>query len=466
MSGKILIVDSVATNRIVLKVKLAAACYHPLMAADGESCLRLARDEDPDLILLDHHLRDMPGVDVLRKLRADPATQDIPVIVLSASGDAASRLQALNTGADDYLQKPVEDQILLARIRSLVRSRDTDATLQSADGALPIFGLAEPASDFDHPGLVALVADRADTAMAWRRDLSAVMTDRLVIMSREETLADGLPGAAHPDIFVVEADLDGRNGGLRLMSDLRSRTLTRHAAICIVCPDRPPGSAPEGAAMAFDLGANDVVAASVDPQELALRLRKLLRRKRAADRMRASVQDSLRASVIDPLTGLHNRRYATPYLAGIAERAQAAGLPYAVLVIDLDQFKAVNDRWGHAAGDAVLIEVALRLSANLREGDLLARVGGEEFLVGLPDTGLTEAQVIAERLCRVVQVRPIRTAEGAVVSVTASIGLAVGANHDLPVTEPVVDVMNRADRALLLAKSAGRNRVTISSTAA
>jgi two-component system cell cycle response regulator len=462
MSGKILIVDDVATNRIVLKVKLGAACYHPLLAADGESCLRIAREHAPDLILLDHALRDMTGVDVLRHLRGDPATRDIPVVFLAGELDAEVRMQALQAGADDFLQKPVDDQLLMARLRNLVRNREGASELEAPESALQVLGLAEPAPAFEGPGRIALVADHVETAIAWRRDLQPSIPDDLIILTREAALSDASDGVAPPDIFVLEAEVYGGNGGLRLMSELRSRPQTRHAAICIVCPD----DGPEGAAMAYDLGANEVLGTGFNPAELGLRLRKLLRRKRAADQMRASVQDSLRLSVIDPLTGLHNRRYAMPYLSGISGRARLAALPYSVMVIDLDRFKAVNDRWGHGAGDAVLIEVSRRLSENLRAGDLLARVGGEEFLVGLPDTGLAEAQVIAERLCSVVQARPIRMADGTVIQTTVSIGLAVGLHVQDTQPESVAVVMGRADHALLVAKSGGRNQVNISCGAA
>jgi two-component system cell cycle response regulator len=462
MTGNILIVDDVATNRIVLKVKLGAACYNPLLASDGESCVRIARQNMPDLILLDHDLRDASGVVVLQQLRADPATRSIPVIILSSTSNMDIRMEALQSGADEFLQKPVDDQILLARIRNLVRNREPVTNATGTDISIHGTGLSDPKARFDVPGVVALLLDRPEIARAWRRDLTADSGNHLIIMSREQALADDSDSGRRPDIFVVASELMGRDGGLRLMSELRSRSQTRDAAICIVCTD----AAADNAAIAFDLGANDVVATDVSVAELSLRLQRLLRRKREADRMRASVQDSLRASVIDPLTGLHNRRYAMPRLAGISDRARMADLPYSVLVIDLDRFKSVNDHWGHSAGDSVLIEVARRLSSNLREGDLLARVGGEEFLVGLPDTCLAEAQEIAERLCDVVQARPVRLVEGASIPVTISIGLAVGPSNTDSCEETPSAVMERADRALLLAKSAGRNQVTISQTAA
>ncbi|MDZ4136294.1 MAG: diguanylate cyclase, partial [Paracoccaceae bacterium] len=386
MAGRILIVDDVATNRIVFKVKLGAACYVPLLAADGASCLRLAKEMQPDLILLDLILPDMTGIEVLQRLRADAATAAIPVVVITADTRAEARIQALRAGADDCLTKPVEDEALLARLRNLVRGREAMADLGSGGVSMQTLGFAEAAEAFQSAGTIALVAHSTQTALRWRRDLSPLMPDRLLVMSREEALAD-LPAtatldAARPeaDVFLIESDLADTGAGLRLMSELRSRSQTRHAAICIL---RPQGAL-ANSAIAFDLGANDLVDAGVDVRELALRLSRLLRRKREGDRLRASVRDGLRLALIDPLTGLYNRRYALRQLATIAENARHTGTPFAVMVVDLDRFKDVNDHYGHPAGDAVLIEVARRMTADIRDDDMVARIGGEEFLIALP----------------------------------------------------------------------------------
>jgi len=462
MVGKILIVDDVSTNRIVFKVKLTAASYEPLLAADGASCLQIARDRQPDLILLDLDLPDMSGTEVLRRLRADPMTRRIPVVMFSAACDPVARMQALQAGADDFLTKPIDDQTLLARLRSFMRARDYVEDLEPAEGGLGLLGLSEPAAAFEMPGLVALVTQRPETALQLRKDLSAHTQNRFVIRGLDEVFRDGDTAATTPDVYVIDADAGGAGAGLRLMSELRSRQTSRYAAFCIL--NREPG--PGNAAMAFDLGANDQVTAPVDPAEMALRLRTLLRRKRDGDRMRASVQDGLRLAMIDPLTGLHNRRYGIAQLAAIAERAQADGNPFGVMVADLDRFKSVNDKWGHAAGDAVLIEVAARLGANLRASDLLARIGGEEFLIALPGTSLAEARDVAQRLCLSVEETPIALPGGAQVTVTISIGLAISADAQACSAAPVADLVDRADRALLTAKSQGRNQVNISRTAA
>ena len=463
MNGKILIVDDVATNRIVFKVKLGAAGYQTALASDGAGCLRLAAEDRPDLILLDLQLPDMTGIEVVTRLRSDPATRRIPVVMFSSGTDPVARMAALRAGADDFLAKPVADSVLLARLRSLMRQRDSMLGFEQEDHGLDLLGLAEPAAGFETPGVIALVTENADTALHLRHSLQTHSPDRFVLMNRGELFADQVPAGGVPDVYLIEADHSGPGGGLQLMSDLLSRPMSRHSAICVL---NSANSAPN-TAMAFDLGAQDQVDHSLSPSEVAVRLHALVRRKREADRRRSSVQGGLRLAMIDPLTGLHNRRYGLAQLAVIADRARAEQADFAVMVLDLDRFKTVNDTWGHATGDAVLVEVAARLAANLRASDLLARIGGEEFLVALPATSHAEAQEVAERLCRAVEEVPVPLAEGLSLAITISIGLVIaGHQHSCGGGEPVAALIDAADRALMKSKESGRNQVTIGQRAA
>ncbi|SEN60333.1 response regulator receiver modulated diguanylate cyclase [Gemmobacter aquatilis] len=465
MVGKILIVDDVATNRIVLKVKLGEACYQALLAADGKSCLALAAEERPDLILLDlsltGRLQGLTALDTLTALRASPRTADIPVLALGSADQSGLGLAALRGGADDVMTKPLPDALLMARIRNLLRSRETRAELGERGATLREIGLAEAAAPFVTPGTVALVADRPEVALRWRSQLCPSLQDQLVPLSRSEALAETRSGPG-PDVFLIDSGLGGPGGGLRLMSELRSHPATRHAAILLL----QTAPSPQEQAMAYDMGANDVQPADVDPQALGLRLTRLMAHKREADQLRNAVHDGLRLAVIDPLTGLYNRRYALPRLSAIAERTYAGAGSFAVMVIDLDLFKNVNDRWGHAAGDAVLVEIAHRLTDNLRGSDLVARLGGEEFLVALPDVSLIEARATAERLCRMVQGKPVLLPDGTKVRVTVSIGLTVGHQSDMGHFDAVASLVDRADQALLAAKAGGRNQVILSRNAA
>jgi two-component system cell cycle response regulator len=459
MSGRILIVDDMATNRIVYRARLAAAYYEPVLAVDGEGGLRVALELRPDLILLDMGLPDISGHEVLRRLRGDLRTRDIPVIVLTAARDSETRLAAFSAGADDVIVKPASDQVLLARVRNLLRAR---AEVDYSGTDLQPAGMAEAALAFEPSGTVAVVTGRTEAARRLQRDLSGQLRDRLVILSRSQALADASArGGEVPDVFIIHDEEADAGATLRLVSELKSHQATRHSAVCVV------GRAAEGeeAAIAFDLGADDVVAPHVTATELALRTRSLLRRKRQGDRRRARIEDNLRLALVDPLTGLYNRRHAAQQLPLIGARAEERGRDVAVMVVDLDRFKAVNDQHGHAAGDAVLIEVARRLRVNLREGDLLARIGGEEFLVVLPDSSIPEARRVAERLCEAIDERPIRLATEQAMKVTVSIGVAVSALADGGKLS-VDQLVEQADLALLESKGAGRNQVTYRQSAA
>jgi two-component system cell cycle response regulator len=455
MSGRVLVVDDVATNRILLQARLAGAFYDPVLAADGSECLACAVEQAPDLILLDLGLPDLPGQEVLRRLRADPRTRDIPVIVLTADGSSAARLGAFSAGADDVISRPASDAVLLARVRNLLRAR-------GVAGLTPVEGLAEPASPFQPEATVAIVSAQPDLAGHLRGDLAALLRQRLVVLSRAQALAEASVHPARvPDVFILLDDGSDNAGQLRLLSELRSHPATRHAAVSVL----GPAADGEEAAMAFDLGADDVVTPDVSPAELALRTGCLVRRKQAGDRQRLRMQDSLRLALIDPLTGLYNRRYAGPKLAAIAARSLAESGDFAVMVIDLDRFKLVNDQHGHAAGDQVLVELARRLTASLRASDLLARIGGEEFLAVLPDTDLALAQQVARRLCEVVEERPFRLASGAALTITVSIGVAVsGDASGRPLSAEAL--VEEADLALRESKLSGRNQVSFRRSAA
>ena len=459
MVGKILIVDDVSTNRIVMKVKLAAAGYQPVMASDGASCLAAAKRDKPDLILLDLMLPDMSGAEVLMRLRAMPGMQSVPVVMFSATLDEKARIACFRAGADDFLAKPIDDQTMLARIRSFMRARSLLEGLETHQLDMAALGLAEAQQGFRRPGVVAIIAARPELGLKRQRDLARFSTDRVLVMTPAEALSEGMNPASTPDVFVLDADLGGAGTGLRLMSELRSRSHSQRAGICLATADDDSLNP----AVAFDLGANDLVSMQISAEELAMRVQRLIARKGEEDRLRASVQDSLRMAMIDPLTGLHNRRFGLAQLTAIAASAASDGTEYAVMVADLDRFKSVNDRLGHAAGDAVLIEVANRLSVNLRAGDLVARIGGEEFLIVLPRTDLAEARAIGQRLCHAVEEQPI-TVNGGQLCVTVSIGLATGSPKQPRAT--VAEIIERADQALLRSKSAGRNMLTIGQSAA
>ncbi|UWQ21161.1 diguanylate cyclase [Jannaschia sp. W003] len=481
MSGRILIVDDVATNRIVMKVKLAAARYDVVLASDGEEALRIARAGGVDVIIMDVLMPGVSGAEVCRRLRADPATAAVPVILITAVNDEASRLDGLEAGADEFLARPVDEVALLARVRSLLRSQEEerefgerggpwlgaefgfDPPAPLAMGGTAGGGLAEAPEAFAHPcedkvlairrtpGRIAVLCHDTDEAGDLVDALAPGFDGAPLAMDRDGALA--LHGDAVPDVFVVDADLGGRGEGLRLMSELRSRHATRRAACVIVLPCCDT----ERAATALDLGAADVAHRPVVPAELSMRLRTQIARKRRADRMRASLEEGLRMAVIDPLTGLYNRRYGLHHLDRVATRCRGPEGSAGVILLDIDHFKAVNDTYGHPRGDEVLAAVAGALREQLRAEDLLCRIGGEEFLAVLPDVSLEQAHGVAERLRRAVASTSVRLGDGRRLAVTVSLGVTTVSGPG-PAPERALE---RVDRALYAAKAEGRDRISV-----
>jgi two-component system, cell cycle response regulator len=445
MSGHILIVDDLSINRTILRARLSAACYTCMMAATGQDAIDMARAHSPDLVLLDFRLPDLNGQDVCRALRADPVTRDIPVILFSASTDRDMRLQALQAGADDFLAKPLDESYLLGRIRSLLRTRDTRADWDAA----PVPGMAEVAAPFALPNQLAVLTEEPgpDDPALMHAAQGAVISR----LSVQQALRMD-PGQLCPDVILLAPDVIQAQG-LQIISDLRSRPGTRDAELCVMLP----ADQDLMAAMALDLGATEILRLPLDPDETALRLQAVLRHKRCAQAHAQAVAVQLDQALRDPLTGLFNRRHLVAQLWQLAQSEMGA-----VLVLDLDHFKAVNDRYGHVAGDDVLVEVATRIRQNLRRSDTLARYGGEEFVVLLPSADLGVARQIATRIRDAVQAsRFLAHLDGTGVQVTVSIGVA-SIDQPKPGQGPddfVRMTIDAADIALRAAKEGGRNRI-------
>ncbi|MBM9593128.1 diguanylate cyclase [Roseitranquillus sediminis] len=459
MTGRILVAGGVQEERDLLIDLLDAARYEVMQAVTADEVAEQALNASPDIIMLDERLGDGTGINLCRALRTDPRLRDLPIILSARRDDSEARRAALEAGANELLRKPHDEVVLMARVRSILRMRDTSEELKRRRTTAGEFGFAEPSATFAPPGRIAFVSPAGARAAEWCEALRPLVRHHMEVTDPVAALEQESRGRA-ADVYVLDASTGCATATLRLLADLRSRAFTRFAAIIFMAPTEDR----DCRAMALDLGANDLIPADFELPELAVRLKSQLRRKREADALRAAVDEDLRLAVLDPLTGLYNRRYAMAHLKRVSSRAAETGRTFAVMVADIDRFKDINDRYGHAVGDAVLVEVARRLKDNLRGHDLVARIGGEEFLVALPECDLTEARLAGERLCRVIDAVPCELPSGISIHVTMSIGVSVGGGtKGLDVVASLIDA---ADRALYGSKSDGRNKVTMSRPAA
>jgi len=448
MTARILVIDDVEANVRLLEAKLTLEYYEVVTGHDGPTALRLAAEEQPDIILLDVMMPGMDGFETCRRLKADPVTRHIPVVLVTALDGREERIKGLSAGADDFVTKPIDDVILMARVRSLVRLKSVMDELREREESGRKLGV-----DTDAAGRLRAAGGRVLVLDDNERQATKI-AEQLLQEHRptvETDPAAALIAARGPvDLVIVNVASEGFDG-LRQIAQLRSTEATRRVPVlAVVDPsDRPR------LVKALELGANDILLRPVDTEELAARARTQIRRKRYADFLRQKLDYSLEMAVTDALTGLHNRRYMAGQLQALVGRANHSGPGVAVLVLDIDHFKAVNDGFGHDAGDEVLREFAVRMATNVRAIDLPCRLGGEEFVIVMPDTATEDALRIAERIRRDVAEAPFAVMGGREhLTVTISIGVAASLPDDTPEA-----LLKRADEGVYEAKRRGRNRV-------
>lgn len=452
MTARILVVDDIPANVKLLEARLLAEYFEVLTASDGMTALAICDQTQVDLILLDIMMPGIDGFEVCERLKHNPRTAHIPVVMVTALDQPADRVRGLKAGADDFLTKPVNDLQLMTRVKSLIRFKALSDELRlRAESArsMGIEGLLAPhQGKLEEPGLVLLVEPRANAQDRMARALNGVAE----ITAFSDPQAALFEAAEKPyELVIVSSALDGYDP-LRLCSQLRSLERTRFIPMLIVAEQGED----ELVIRALELGVNDYLIRPLDPNELAARCITQIRRKRYTDRLRASLSQSVEFAITDALTGLNNRRYLDTHLATLVERSSRRSRPLSVLITDIDHFKLINDVHGHEGGDDVLREFARRVRGAVRGADLACRYGGEEFVVVMPDTTAAVAAQIAERLRGTVAAEPFRiSASGASVTVTTSVGIATLEMDG----EGAGELIRRADQALYQAKNSGRNRV-------
>jgi two-component system cell cycle response regulator len=451
MTGRILVVDDQPLNVKLLEAKLTSEYYDVLTASGGAAAVRIATEERPDLILLDVMMPDMDGYEVCRILRDQPETMHIPIVMVTALSDTADRVLGLQAGADDFLTKPVDDLALFARVRSLLRFKVTFDELRlrfGVDDAAQFEQLEPIWNDALHDSSILLLEDFDSRARMIIEALEG--NHKVVVVDDEKSCYSELESGAF-DAVIVSLSLDSIDG-LRVVSQLRSRQQTRMLPILVLVEDGEM----ERLAKALDLGVTDYVMAPIDRNELIACARMQVRRKRYQDRLRTNLEASVSMASLDELTKLHNRRYLTTYLKREFERSRQTGKPLSLVILDVDHFKKVNDTYGHAVGDVVLVELGRRMVQLVRSSDLPARYGGEEFVVVMPETEPAVARAVAERLRHCVANKPFEAVkDDLMLDITISVGVA---NLTESVATPD-DLFRLADDALYKAKAGGRNQV-------
>lgn len=459
----VLIVDDDQTFARTLSRLLSDNGYDPASLSSGAGLFEYLATRAVDLLILDLALPGRDGFTLLESIRREPSHRDVPILALSSTAPEEASVRALGQGASDVMAKPVRVRELLARLRTHLRAgralnqARAEARAQAALVELlrEITGSHAPQELFQllvrqvAAGLriprcsILLARAGAERATVVAASENPMLHELSVDLTRypeiQRSLATGevvlIPDMTSDPVFQGIRDL-ATTSALVLPFSLRGE----RAGVFYLRTGA--GDPPLDAA---DLRfAGRVVESAASAIEKSLDFEESNRREEA---MRQLVET-------DPLTGLLNRRALDDKLVQEVDRASRYGTVLTCVMIDIDHFKQTNDRFGHPAGDRILVQFAELLRREQRSVDVVARYGGEEFVVLLPETGNAGARLFAERVLRRVHNAAFGEPE-APIPVTISLGLATFPDERAP-DGPAL--LRLADRNLLRAKSDGRNR--------
>jgi len=459
LGRRVILIDPNDETREVLTARLRAQGYDVVPVPDAASGADMALSAPPAAVVSDLWLPSLSGVQICRLLRSEAATAEVPVILRGERDDPKSRFWAERAGAVAYVAKGRMGDLARALLKATAATRSGDGFfMQLSSGSMDIRDR---------------IAQHLDTALF-----------DAVIASEVRALANA---GEFPRLFDQLSQLlsqltgyrwlalctpDGSHFGMHTHPKLRD-VAEREVREALALPPHVPGlmvfdedatliEVPSLLVTAQVRFANTVVgsialASTPSDADDAARLVPLVARELGGPmRMASLVEESQRQASTDLLTGLMNRRAFLTTIHAEVQRSRRHGLSISVLLLDIDHFKMINDRFGHAAGDQVLAGVGKTLRRVERTTDFAARWGGEEFVIVLTQCDLENGRIAAERTRAAVEDLTIMDGQGTQIPVTASVGLAC-----LTVDETVDNLMNRADRAMYAAKYGGRNRVGV-----
>jgi two-component system cell cycle response regulator len=450
-TSRILIVDDDPKILVLLEAILKQDDVEVIQAEGGQEAWTKVAESHPDLILTDVMMPIVNGYELTRRLKNDPDTRHIPVILLTALDAAEDKAKGLEAGADEFLNKPVSSQELKARVRSLIQLKRLKEQFQTRKRSCDTITPSKEPSAAGPPDpsrqTVFLVEDDEKDASLIQHYLEDQPYQIHVFQNGEEALRAA--SEIGVDLIILDIFLPGLSG-FDICHCLKKSARTRNIQIIVTTCLKDIDSRIRG----IELGADDYLVKPINRFELKARIHALLRKKSYIDSMHLQLESALDAAITDKLTGLYNQAYLKHFLQHEIVRSVRQNHALSLIMLDVDNFKKFNDTHGHLSGDEVLMTIGKLIQENIREADLAARYGGEEFVIVVPYGGAPEAKHIAERIRASIEKEYAcdenRRADK---QVTVSLGIAC-LSADITTAESLIE---KADKALYQAKSCGKN---------
>ena len=452
--SKILIVDDEPLNVKLLAAMIPSDQYDTVRVFSGKEALKIVTDLRPDLILMDIMMPDLNGYELTRILKSDPESRDIPIVLVTAFGGADCEIKGLEAGADEFLNKPVNRTELLARTKSLLSLRQYKEQIKARTCSINSItserkGKNLSENDINLPSILIVEDNRIDAKLI-QSYLHAEACQIKIAEDGEEAIS--CAQQERIDVILLDLILPGING-YQVCSILKEMEGTQNIQIVAITSL----SDLDSKLKSIELGVDDYLVKPVNRHILRTRVKSLIKKKALLDKLCNRYEMAVHSAITDKLTGLYNRRFFDYFLDLEVKRSSRQKTSLALLLIDIDNFKRINDTFGHLSGDNVLNKFGKLLKTKIREIDMAARYGGEEFAVVMSNTGLKEAVKIADRIRQSIQAYSFAKEN---LTTTVSIGIALYPSDANSLNE----LIEKSDYALYKAKCNGKNRVYVYST--
>jgi two-component system, cell cycle response regulator len=477
---RVLIVDDQEINLRVFEARLIASGFEVQLAqraVDAWNLLVQAGEEAlPHLIILDVMMPDVSGFELLDDIKSDERFKYIPVLVVTSLSKSRHRARAFALGAEDFLTKPINASELLARVRHLTdigqfADRETNRDLEQGKGAVVLVGrrfVAESIlEDLREEGYI---CSNVATGEEMLTRIEQSPPD-LILLANDLPSMDALntcqkiksnPRATHIPVMMVltptadtavsRSDMSGDISS-DVSSDVSSDMSADVSSDVEVTAERSVAPIRDRLAI-WNADVDDIIDETTSEVEFTARIHRLLRKKQQQDAFLDHYDILMQRAITDPLTGLYNRTYLDDIINREMTLSYRSARPISFLMIDIDRFKLVNNRYGHRIGDELLKDISMLVKQHVRVSDVVSRYGGEEFAIALYDSEQRAALEVAKRICRSIAQKRWSWVD-ANLSITVSIGMASYPRKNNEQT----DLIELAERALYQAKRLGRNRV-------
>ena len=451
---KILIIDDDLTNQKILERMLPSHQFDVLFASDGQKGIDMVYKEIPDVILLDVMMPEKDGFTVARELKEDLTVRNIPIILVTALEGSENRISGLEAGAEEFLTKPVKKVELIARIRSMLQLKEYREQLDIRKQTEALFAqtVGEDVSDkleFDKAPHVLLVEDNEIDRNIILKALENESLGLEIAKNGKEAISCIQSGGI--DLILLDILLPDTNG-FEICKRLKSMETAKDIPIIVItCLDDI-----DSKITGVELGADDFLIKPISTRELKARIKVLLEKKDQLDKLKTHYENALSSASVDSLTGLYNHGYFKKFLSLEIKRSLRQQYPVSLLMIDIDEFKLFNDTLGHIIGDEILQNLGNLIRGAIREVDLTARYGGDEFVVILPYSDRYGAVKVSNRIQKWISDSEVfKELTKDLSEFTVSIGVAEFPS-DCVDDE---DMIRKADHMLYLSKQKGKNQI-------